>query len=297
MAPGPSPEPVAACAGDGVRRGDEGIGAVVDVEQRPLRALEQDALALAALGVEQRPHRVHIREDLRRDLAELIAEIVGGNLGLAQAPAQRIVMGEDALDLGLQARQVLEVHHPDGAPADLVLIGRADAALGGADRPAGRRLAQRVELAVQRQDERRVLGDAQIVAGDAHAERLDLGDLLGRAPRDRPPRRCRSPTACPCAPRRKAAATAYRWCRRRPAYGRHYGRPGNAPRHRRAPTANRRSCPCPRRPIGSRRPRHWPREKSFDFRPGTQKRPRSQAGPCQLIARRRARCERSMAFR
>ena len=34
----------------GVRRGDERIGAVVDVEQRPLRAFEQDALALAALA-------------------------------------------------------------------------------------------------------------------------------------------------------------------------------------------------------------------------------------------------------
>jgi hypothetical protein len=38
----------------GVGRGDVGIGAVVDVEQRALRALEQDALALAALLVEQR---------------------------------------------------------------------------------------------------------------------------------------------------------------------------------------------------------------------------------------------------
>ena len=33
-----------------------GIGAMVDIEQRALRALEQDALALAALEVEQPPH-------------------------------------------------------------------------------------------------------------------------------------------------------------------------------------------------------------------------------------------------
>ena len=38
----------------GVGRGDERIGAVVDVEQRALRAFEQDALALAPLAVEQR---------------------------------------------------------------------------------------------------------------------------------------------------------------------------------------------------------------------------------------------------
>ena len=75
-------------------------------------------------------------------------------------------MGEDALDLWLQARQVLQVQHADGAPADLVLIGRPDAALGGADPPlACLRLAQCVELAMQRQDQRRILGDAQIVAG------------------------------------------------------------------------------------------------------------------------------------
>ena len=77
----------------GVRRGDERIGAVIDVEQRALRALEQDALALPALGVEQRPHRIDIGQDLRRDLGELSAQLVGGNLGLAEAAAQRIVMG------------------------------------------------------------------------------------------------------------------------------------------------------------------------------------------------------------
>ncbi len=36
-----------------VRRGDERIGAVVDVEQRALGALEQDALAVAPRVVEQ----------------------------------------------------------------------------------------------------------------------------------------------------------------------------------------------------------------------------------------------------
>ena len=56
---------------------------MVDVEQRPLRAFEQDALALATLGVEQRPHRVHVGQNLGRDLAQLIAQLVGGNLWLA----------------------------------------------------------------------------------------------------------------------------------------------------------------------------------------------------------------------
>ena len=51
------------------------------------------------------------------------------------------------------------------------------------------------------------------------------------------------------------------------AYGRHYGRPGSAPRRRRAPTASRRSFPCPRRPIASRRPPHSPSQNFFPGRP------------------------------
>ena len=111
---------------------------MVDIEQGALRALEQDALALAPRQIEQRPHRVDVGENLRRDLGELSAQIVGRDLGLAEPAAKRIVVGEDALDLRLERRQILEVHHPDGAPADLVLVSRADAALGRADAPFAR---------------------------------------------------------------------------------------------------------------------------------------------------------------
>jgi hypothetical protein len=53
------------------------------------------------------------------------------------------VVGKDALDLGLEARQILQIHDADGAAPDLVLIGRTDAALGGADLAvAGLRLTQ-----------------------------------------------------------------------------------------------------------------------------------------------------------
>ena len=58
-----------------------------------------------------------------------------------------------------------EIHQPDRAAADLVLVGRADAALGGADLDAAARppSRMRVEFAVQRQDQRRVLGDLEVV--------------------------------------------------------------------------------------------------------------------------------------
>jgi hypothetical protein len=92
-------------------------------------------------------------------------------------------MGEDALDLGLEARQVLQIHHADRASADLVLIGRPDATLGRADAAgAGRGLAQGVELTVQRKDQSRIIGNAEVVAADGDAEFLDLGDLVGERP-------------------------------------------------------------------------------------------------------------------
>src|SRR5262245_1842569 len=166
-----------------VRRRDERIGAVIDVEQSPLRALEQDALALPSLGVEQRPHRVDVGEYLRRDLRQLGAAGIGGNLGLAQTLSQGVMVGEDALDLRLERGKVLEVHHSDCAPPDFVLVSRADAALGGPNPSvSGRTLAQRIELAVEREDQRRILGDSEIITGDADPELLHLGDLFGQSP-------------------------------------------------------------------------------------------------------------------
>ncbi len=90
--------------------------------------------------------------------------------GQVEAAAQRVVMRQQAVDLVGQRVGIGEIHQPDGAAADLVFIGRADAALGGADgvdRVAG--FAQRIEITVQRQDQRDVLGDAQVVRADGDA--------------------------------------------------------------------------------------------------------------------------------
>ena len=78
-----------------------------------------------------------------------------------------------------ERRQVGEIHEADGAAADLVLVGRADAALGGADAGGGTvGLAQRLELAVQRQDQGGVLGDAQVFGGHRDALLVELRDLV-----------------------------------------------------------------------------------------------------------------------
>jgi hypothetical protein len=79
-------------------------------------------------------------------------------------------MRQQAVDLVRQGVEVGKVHQPDGAAADLVLIGRPDAAPRGADRGARvGGLPQRVEFAMQRQDQRDVLGDAQIFRADGDA--------------------------------------------------------------------------------------------------------------------------------
>ena len=106
---------------------------MVDVEQRALRALEQDAFALAPLGVKQRPHRIHVGQHLRRQRGEIIVNRGGRYFGESIAAAQRIVMRQQAVDLGQKRRQIAEIHEADGAAADLVFVSRADAAFGGAD--------------------------------------------------------------------------------------------------------------------------------------------------------------------
>ena len=53
-------------AGDAVRRGDEGIGAVVDVEERALRAFEEQVLAGAVGVVEGARHVGNQRREPRR---------------------------------------------------------------------------------------------------------------------------------------------------------------------------------------------------------------------------------------
>lgn len=77
---------------------------------------------------------------------------------------------QQPVDLVRQRIEIGEVHQPDGAAADLVLVGRPDATPCGADR--GQRVGgfpERIEFAVQGQDQRDVFGDAQIVRADGDA--------------------------------------------------------------------------------------------------------------------------------
>ena len=137
---------------------------MIDVEQRALRALEQNALAGAPRAIEQLEGRRHVWQHLGRDGEELLLDRLGRRRREAHAAAQGIVMREQARDLAVEKFRLRQIHQADGAPADLVLIGRADAPLGGSDFHAAdfRRFAMRVELAMQRKNKRNVFGDLEV---------------------------------------------------------------------------------------------------------------------------------------
>ena len=102
------------------------------------------------------------------------------DFGCTETATKRIVMRQDAIDLGGKRLHVGEIHDADGAAANLVFIGRADTAAGGADLGAavgGRVFAHAVQLAVQRKNEGGIVGDTQVFRGNLHALRFQTADF------------------------------------------------------------------------------------------------------------------------
>ena len=82
---------------------------MIDVEQRALGALEKDSLTLAPLAIEQRPHRVHVGQDARRD--------VGRNFALWRQAARLYLTIGDAVVLAacFDGTRWADVERVDGA--------------------------------------------------------------------------------------------------------------------------------------------------------------------------------------
>ena len=156
---------------------------MVDIQHHALRAFEQDAPPLTHLLVEQLPDRLGIGQNLRRDLQQFGLQRRAIRLRQVEADAQRTVMGQQPLDFHVQRGRVSKVRHPDGAAANPVLIGWADAALGGADlgRAEGP-FPRRVDILVPGQDQRGVVGQHQALRGDLDALRADAFDLGQEVP-------------------------------------------------------------------------------------------------------------------
>ncbi len=121
-------------AGDRVRRGDEGIGAVVEVEHRRLGALEEHGL----LAVERVPAEPGGVGDVRLEAVPVGEALLGHRVQvevavLGEGPQQlalRLHRGHDLLAQDLRVEEVLD---PDPEPQRLVRVAGADAALRRAD--------------------------------------------------------------------------------------------------------------------------------------------------------------------
>src|SRR5690606_28202040 len=99
--------------------------------------------------------------------AQLVEQRGAVDRRLAEAGAQGVMVRAEPVEQRLELVQVREVADADRAAADLVLVGWADAAPGGADLALARgALAQAVEVAMQRQDQRAVVGDREVLGGD-----------------------------------------------------------------------------------------------------------------------------------
>ena len=79
-------------------------------------------------------------------------------------------MCQQPFDLVRQRVEIGKIHQANRAAPDLVFVSRPDAAPRGADRGNGiGGFPQRVEFAMQRQDQRDVFGDAQVFGTDGDA--------------------------------------------------------------------------------------------------------------------------------
>ena len=140
---------------------------MVDIEHRALRPLEQDAAAGAARLVEQPPHRRGIGQDFGRDLAQPGEQLGAVEFRRVEPAQQRVMVQQQIVDPVLERRRVGEVANPHRAAPDLVLIGRADAAPGGAELLlAAPLLAGALERAVRGQDQRGVVGELAAFCGE-----------------------------------------------------------------------------------------------------------------------------------
>ena len=155
---------------------------MIDVEQDALGSLEQDALACAALAIEQ---------SKTASANWRIRGAISASWALSSLPVTSAMPRPRRSALWwASSRSILaprlvrsaEVGDPDRAPADLVLIGRADAAAGGADLAGAGRILANESSSRWSGRMSGIVGDPQIVAGDRDALAADGFDLLDQRP-------------------------------------------------------------------------------------------------------------------
>ena len=92
-------------------------------------------------------------------------------------------MRADPVELRAEIIKVCQIANPDRAAADFVFVSRPDPAPGRADfaRATGI-FAQSIEIAVERQDQRGIFGDLQVLRIDLDALPLELGHFIAEVP-------------------------------------------------------------------------------------------------------------------
>ena len=151
----------AGAAGGRVGRGDERIGAVVDVEQGGLRALEQHPVARVEGVAEQQPGVGDAGFSRSAYVGVLLDHLVDvDRLAVVDLDQDLVLLLQRALELLAEDRRVEQVLHADAHAGDLVAVRRADAAAGGADLArAEEPLGDLIQGPVVRHDQVRVGGD------------------------------------------------------------------------------------------------------------------------------------------
>ncbi len=147
-----------------VRGGDEGVRAVVDVEERALAALEEDHLVLLQGLVQDQDRVGDVRAELLGVGQQLLDHLVHGDRAPVVQLGEDLVLDvEGRLDLLREDRLVVEVLHTDTDTVDLVGIGRADAAPGRADLALSEEaLRHLVDRDVVRRDDVRVAAEEEL---------------------------------------------------------------------------------------------------------------------------------------
>ncbi len=165
-------------AGHAVRRGDERIGAVVDIEQRALRAFEQQVAAGLVRCVQLRRHVADHRTQARHQGHRVVEGLLEVDRFAAQVVHQHeVVVFQVFLQLLGEALFVEHVGDADRAARHFVFVGRADALAGGADLVfAALGFARLVDGDVVRQDDRAGFRNFQ-ARGDFDAGGFELVDF------------------------------------------------------------------------------------------------------------------------
>ena len=151
---------------------------MVDVEHRPLRALQQDVLS-AADGLRDDASGVaHVRPQPIA-VGEVDVEHVGHR---RQRAAERVRDGRPGREVGLEARleagPVEEIPEAHAAARGLVFVRRADAPLRRADRARARLgLAQAIDDRMVRQHDVRAIADGEALLRRARREQTAARDL------------------------------------------------------------------------------------------------------------------------